>query len=46
MFVTCPPFMFGLIAGEVLGAVIPSMIGTIYYFTTGERPPGFGILMG
>jgi len=40
------PLMIGLIAGEVLGAVIPSIVGAIYYCVTGEIPPSFRILPG
>jgi hypothetical protein len=40
------PLMVGLIAGEVLGAVVPSLIGTVYYLVTGERPPRFLVLPG
>ncbi len=40
------PMMYGLIAGEVLSAVIPSIVGAIYYFCTGERPKAFQVLLG
>lgn len=30
------PIMIGLIAGEILGAVIPILVGLIYYWITGE----------
>jgi len=40
------PMMYGLIAGEVLSAVIPSIVGAIYYFATGERPKAFQVLLG
>lgn len=40
------PLMFGLVAGEILGAVVPSIIGAIYYAVTGEIPPRFMVLPG
>ncbi len=40
------PFMIGLIAGEVLGAVVPSVIGAIYFVCTGKVPPRFLVLPG
>ena len=40
------PLMFGLIAGEIMGAVIPSMVGAVYYCTTGKIPPTFWVLPG
>ncbi len=38
------PLMYGLIAGELLGGVLPILIGTGYYFVTGELPVKFRIL--
>jgi hypothetical protein len=38
------PLMFGLVAGEILGAVVPAIIGAIYYAVTGEIPPRFMVL--
>ena len=32
------PLMIGLIAGEILGAVLPCIVGAIYYACTGEPP--------
>jgi len=40
------PLMFGLIAGEVLGALFPSLIGAIYFICTGDVPPRFWVLPG
>ena len=40
------PLMIGLIAGEVLGALLPSIVGAIYYFATGERPKAFQVMLG
>jgi len=37
------PLMIGLIAGEVLGAVFPSIVGAAYYFITGDLPRDFRI---
>ncbi|MHC4503834.1 MAG: DUF6785 family protein [Planctomycetota bacterium] len=33
------PLMFGLIAGDMLGGVIPMIIGAIHYAITNQRPP-------
>jgi len=40
------PLMIGLIAGEVLGALLPSIIGAIYFMCTGKVPPRFMVLPG
>lgn len=40
------PLMLGLIAGEIIGAMTPSIIGTIYYFTTGNQPLPYVLYMG
>ncbi|MHC4202622.1 MAG: DUF6785 family protein, partial [Planctomycetota bacterium] len=40
------PLMMGLIAGEVLGAVFPSIVGAAYYFATGDQPVSFRVLPG
>lgn len=40
------PLMMGLIAGEVLGAVFPSIVGAICFFVTGEQPVAFKVLPG
>jgi len=40
------PVMMGLIAGEVLGALFPSLIGAIYYLITNQRPMVFNVLPG
>ncbi|MCK5801988.1 MAG: hypothetical protein KAI66_04110 [Lentisphaeria bacterium] len=40
------PLMIGLIAGEVLGAVAPSVVGALYFVCTGEVPPRFMVLPG
>ncbi len=34
--------MIGLIAGDMVGGVIPMIIGAVIYATTGEPPPGGG----
>ena len=39
------PVMIGLIAGEILGAFIPSVTAAIYYFITNEQPVWFRILL-
>jgi hypothetical protein len=38
------PLFFGLIAGEIFGAVVPSIVGTIYYLVTGLPPHQFWVL--
>lgn len=40
------PLFMGFIAGEVLGALIPSLIGTVYYFFTEQPPRMFNVLPG
>jgi hypothetical protein len=40
------PLMIGLIAGEVLGALLPSLVGAVYYFLTGDRPRAFQVMLG
>ena len=45
-YVNFKPFMIGLIAGEVLGAVTPSIIGAIYYFVTGDPSRPFHVMPG
>jgi hypothetical protein len=40
------PMMIGLIVGEVMGAIAPSLVGLIYYVITGEQPPSFRVLPG
>lgn len=40
------PLMLGLIAGEVLGAVVPSIVGAIYYACTGEQPMSYILYVG
>jgi len=40
------PLMFGLIAGDMLGGVIPIIVGFVYYFATGELPKSFNIMPG
>jgi hypothetical protein len=32
------PLMIGLIAGDMLGRFMPTLVGTLYYALTGERP--------
>ena len=41
------PFMVGLIAGEIFGAILPSIVAAIYYIVTnGEMPKAFHVLLG
>ncbi|OGV74562.1 MAG: hypothetical protein A3K19_04850 [Lentisphaerae bacterium RIFOXYB12_FULL_65_16] len=38
------PIFYGLIAGEVFGAFVPTVIGAVYYWITGEPPGAFRVL--
>jgi hypothetical protein len=38
------PLMFGLIAGELLGGLVPMGIGFVYWLKTGLPPKVFNIL--
>ena len=38
------PLMFGLIAGEMLGGLIPMVISTLYYLLTRQKPPSFLVM--
>ena len=38
------PMMIGLIAGEILAATIPMVVGAIYYLITGRIPPAFYVV--
>ncbi len=40
------PFMFGLIAGDMLGGIIPILVGFVYYFVTGQIPKPFAVMPG
>lgn len=40
------PLMIGLITGEVVAALVPVLVGTVYYFVTGTPPKAFRILPG
>ena len=41
------PFMVGIIAGEIFGAILPSIVAAIYYVVTnGEMPKAFHVLLG
>ena len=40
------PLMLGLIAGEVLSALFPTIFGAIYYFITNEQPQMFNVIPG
>ena len=40
------PLMLGLIAGEILGALVPMVIGVIYYAITGLPPKAFLVMPG
>jgi hypothetical protein len=38
------PIMIGLIAGDMLGGIIPMIVGAIYYFWTGVPPESYRVL--
>jgi hypothetical protein len=38
------PFMFGLIAGEMLGGLTPMVVGLVYWLVTGQLPKVFNVL--
>lgn len=38
------PLMLGLVAGELIGAILPMMISTMMYFLTGQRPLTYIVL--
>ncbi len=40
------PAMLGLIAGEVLGALVPTIVGLLYYLITGLQPMAFNVIPG
>jgi len=40
------PLIFGLIAGDMLGAFVPFLIGMLYYLITGTTPPPYYITPG
>mgnify|MGYP003588527349 CR=1 FL=1 len=40
------PVMFGVIAGEMLGGMIPMLVSLLYYMTTGDQPKPFLIMPG
>ena len=39
------PVMMGIIAGEIIAALVPMIIGVLYYFFTGERPVYYSLLI-
>ncbi|MBN2450385.1 MAG: hypothetical protein JXR77_08345 [Lentisphaeria bacterium] len=40
------PLMIGIIAGELLGALFPTLFGAAYYFLTGRQPMSFNVIPG
>jgi hypothetical protein len=44
LYQTLKPLFFGLIAGEIFGAVVPSIVGIAYYVITGMPPRQFWVL--
>jgi hypothetical protein len=40
------PAMIGLIAGELLGALFPTLFGALYYLLTGEQPMTYNAIPG
>jgi len=41
LFRKCIPFMYGAVAGEILGALVFMVAGAIYYVATGLMPPTY-----
>jgi hypothetical protein len=46
MYRRLKPVMIGLIAGDLLGGVLPIIVGALYFFITGEPPKAFRVLPG
>ena len=46
LYGTLKPVMMGLIAGEVLGALFPSLFGLVYYLITNHQPKMFNVIPG
>jgi hypothetical protein len=40
------PLMMGLIAGDMIGGIVITIIGTIYYYVMNEAPKGYWVLPG
>jgi hypothetical protein len=40
------PLMFGLIAGEMLGGMVPMIVSAVYYLSTGDQPKKFLVMPG
>ena len=40
------PLMVGMITGEIMGSLIPSIIALIFYLVTGEPPKAFHVFLG
>lgn len=40
------PIMFGVIAGEMLGGLLPMIVSAVYYLSTGKVPLRFGVMPG
>ncbi len=40
------PLMFGLITGEILGALFPTLFGALYYLITNDQPRMFNVIPG
>jgi hypothetical protein len=38
------PLMFGLIAGEMMGGMIPMVVSLVYYLATGDQPKSFWVM--
>ena len=42
MVLKLKPLAYGIVAGEIMGAVVFMIAGSIYYFTTGDQPIRYG----
>jgi hypothetical protein len=40
------PLLIGLVAGEMLGGLLPMIYSLAYYLITGDRPPSFQVFRG
>ncbi|MHC4251459.1 MAG: DUF6785 family protein, partial [Planctomycetota bacterium] len=38
------PLMIGIIAGDLFGGILPMIVGTLYYFITGDLPESYRVL--
>lgn len=46
LYQSVKPLMIGLVAGELMGALIPTLVNLLVFAWTGERAPAYSILPG